>query len=154
VRALVTEVVRRQLCEVAELYTELERGPRPGSANLRLALDEAAGGAWSAPEARAGRLLRRSRYPDFKRNATVRLRDGTALTVDFLWPSLRAVLEVDSVEFHGDPGDADDTDERHTLLEGSGFRVAHRRPFVINHAPARFVAGIEAWLDGLSADAA
>jgi very-short-patch-repair endonuclease len=152
VRALVTEVVRRELCTVDELMRELIAGPRKGSAHLRLALEEIAAGAWSAPEARAARLLRAARVPPFKQNIRLDLPDGRWLYVDFLWRSLRAVFEIDSDEYHTEPADADETDDRHLVLETLGFSVVHRRPFVVNRRPTQFVTEIAAWLAARAAE--
>jgi hypothetical protein len=69
VRALVADVVRRGLCDVAELAAELCEGPRNGSAFLRQAVDEVGAGAWSAPEARAATLMRRAGLPRFEQNS-------------------------------------------------------------------------------------
>jgi very-short-patch-repair endonuclease len=154
VRALVAEVVRRERCTVEELIAELAAGPRNGSAHLRIAIEDVAGGAWSAPEARAARLLRAAGVPRFEQNIQIDLPEGKWCYVDFLWPALRAVLEVDSDEHHSDPQDADATDEKDIALESLGYSVVHRRPYVITHQPARFTAGIAAWLAGRAAELA
>jgi very-short-patch-repair endonuclease len=146
VRALVAEAVRREHCTVADLVAELAAGPRRGSANLRLAVEEVSGGAWSAPEALAARLLRAAKVPRFRQNVTLRLPGGGHLYLDFLWTRLRAVLEIDSDEHHGLPADADATDERHLTLESLGLSVAHRRPSFIARHPQRFTDGIATWL--------
>jgi very-short-patch-repair endonuclease len=146
VRALVTEVVRRGMCTVHELAVELGAGPRRGSAHLRQAITEVSDGAWSAPEARAATLLRRSRVPPFEQNVRIDLPDGRYLIVDFLWRALHAVLEIDSIEHHSLPGDRDATDDRHLMLETLGYTVVHRTPWTVINRPEQFVAGIERWL--------
>lgn len=146
VRALVAEVVRRRLCTIDDLLVELDAGPRNGSRNLRLAIEEVRGGAWSAPEARAARLLTAAGVPLFEQNVRIDLPDGSHLIVDFLWRALRAVLEIDSDEHHGLPADADATDTRHVLLESLGYSVVHRRPSFVMRQPSAFTAGIVAWL--------
>ena len=90
----------------------------------------------------------REQVPQFKQNFRIDFPDGRWRYVDFFWPRLRAVLEIDSVEFHADAPDADATDDRHIELSTLGLSVVHRRPFVINHRPREFVAGIQAWLAG------
>jgi very-short-patch-repair endonuclease len=152
VRALIAEVVREQLCTVDELAAELADGPRNRSAHLRNAIEEVGGGAWSAPEALAARLMRTVRITGFEPNATVRLRDGRDLTVDFLWRRLRAVLEIDSAEHHEDPADDDYTSDRHLLLETAGFSVIHRKPRMIAARPRAFTDGIAAWLAARAAE--
>lgn len=151
VRALVTEAVRRDLCSVDELAAELAAGPRGGSGFLRQAVEEAGGGAWSAPEARAARALRRARLAPFEQNARIDLPNGRWLVVDFLWRALRAVLEIDSLEHHSAPPDADATSDRHLVLETHGFSVVHRTPRFVSRETKAFVAGIASWLDGLAA---
>jgi hypothetical protein len=151
VRALVTEALRRRLCTVEELVTELDAGPRRGSAHLRKAIEEASAGAWSAPEAQAGSLLRRAGVPPFEQNAPIHLPDGTSVVADFLWRALRAILEIDSQKHHGMPGDRDATDERHLRLEALGYSVVHRTPWAVHNQPGQFVTGIRAWLAGRAA---
>lgn len=146
VRALVAEVVRKGLCSIDELIVELSAGPRNGSANLRSAIEEVGGGAWSAPEARAARLMRAAGITGFKPNAAIRLPEGRELIVDFLWRRLRAVLEIDSAEYHEAPADDDYTSDRHLLLETAGFSVIHRKPRMIATRPKHFTDGIAAWL--------
>jgi very-short-patch-repair endonuclease len=146
VRALVSEVVRRRLCTVAELTAELEQGPRNGSACLRAALEDVGAGAWSAPEARAASVLRRAGVPRFEQNVRIRLPGGHEFVVDFLWRALRAVLEIDSVEHHFSPPDRDATMRRHLVLETLGFSVVHRSPAVVWREPARFAREIATWL--------
>jgi hypothetical protein len=151
VRALVAEVVRRGLCTVDELALELETGPRNGSAHLRSAIAEVADGAWSAPEARAATLLRAAGVPPFEQNQPIELPGGKCSHPDFLWRDLWAVLEIDSVEFHSLPPDADATEDRHLLLETLGYSVVHRKPILVWREPTRFVSGIAAWLAGRAA---
>ncbi|HET9169076.1 MAG TPA: hypothetical protein VFN97_06550 [Actinospica sp.] len=146
VRALVAQAVRAGLCTVDELTEELREGPRAGSAHLRRALAESRDGAWSAPEARAARLLRAARVPAFEQNARLGLPGGGYLVVDFYWRALRAVLEIDSVEHHLDPADWRATMDRHLLLETLGLSVVHRSPRAVVRQPRRFVRDIEAWL--------
>ena len=61
------------------------------------------------------------------------------------------MLEIDSVEFHGLPPDADATDTRHIQLEALGYSVIHRRPAFIVREPRGFVAGVAIWLAGCRA---
>lgn len=146
VRALISEVVRRRLCTVDELADELECGRRNGSANLRDALEEVTAGAWSAPEARAARLLRRAAVPPFEQNARIDLPGRGHVVVDFLWRNLKAVLEIDSIRHHTNAPDRDATDDRHLVLETVGYSVVHRTPWTVINRPQEFVTGIQAWL--------
>jgi very-short-patch-repair endonuclease len=146
VRALIAEVVRKELCSIDELSADLESGPRNGSAHLRDAIEEIGGGAWSAPEARAARLMRTAGITGFQPNATIRLPEGRKVIVDFLWQGLHAVLEIDSAEHHESPPDDDYTSDRHLLLETAGYSVVHRKPRMIAKRPREFTDGIAAWL--------
>jgi very-short-patch-repair endonuclease len=152
VRALIAEIVRKELCSVAELSAELQSGPRNWSAHLRDAVEEIGGGAWSAPEARAAALMRVARITGFQPNAAIRLPGGRTVIVDFLWRRLRAVLEIDSVEHHGAPADDDYTSDRHLLLETAGYSVVHRKPRMIVKRPKEFTDGIAAWLAARAAE--
>jgi very-short-patch-repair endonuclease len=146
VRTLLAQAVRSRLCTVDELTDELHAGPRNGSAHLRRALAEVSAGAWSAPEARAARILTAARIRPFEQNARIELPGGGDLIVDFLWRELRAVLEIDSVEHHLDPVDWRATMDRHLQLETLGFSVVHRTPALVATQPTRFVREIDAWL--------
>lgn len=148
VRAVVTESVRRGVCDVADLALELRLGPQRGSAHLRQAIIEAGGGAWSAPEAKAATLLHAGGIPPFEQNARIDLPDGRWFVADFLWRDLRAILEIDSDAHHSLAGDADATSDRHLVLETLGYSVVHRTPRYVHREPEGFVAGIRAWLDG------
>jgi very-short-patch-repair endonuclease len=134
------------MCTVDELMIELIHGPRKGSAFLRQAIDEVAAGAWSAPEANAGTLLREARVRPFKQNRRIDLPDGRWRYVDFIWLDLAAVLEIDSDRYHSLPPDADATDARHEELAKLGYDVIHRRPVYIRDHPDEFVRGVVGWL--------
>jgi very-short-patch-repair endonuclease len=151
VRAVTARVVQRRLCTVAELGAELAVAPRRGSKNLRIALEEVGWGAESAPEAKAARVLRRAGITDFEQNAVITLPDGTTRRVDFYWRRLRAVLEIDSVEYHFRRADWAGTWDRHLDLSILGYAVIHRPPSALLD-PARFVSDIRAWLAGREFD--
>lgn len=146
VRAVVAEALRRRLSTVDEIAAELEAGPRNGSALLRQVLAEISG-SWSAPEARAARLLRRAGVPPFGQNARIDLPSGGHYLADFLWRDLRAILEIDSAEYHLGPPEWAATMDRHLALETLGYSVAHRPPSTIRQRPERFVSEITAWLN-------
>lgn len=146
VRTVVAQSVRRRLCTIDQIAAELAAGPRRGSAHLRRAIAEVSEGAWSAPEARAARLLRAAGLGPFEQNARIGLPDGRFLIADFLWRDLKAILEIDSVEHHFDPADWRATMDRHLLLETLGYAVVHRTPAAVFSAPDRFVRDIGTWL--------
>lgn len=145
VRAVVAAAVRSGGCTVVELAGELASAPRNGSALLRQALAEVSAGAASAPEARAARLMRRAKLPPFEQNARIELPGGDYFVVDFLWRGLRAILEIDSVEYHLDPADWAATQDRHLKLTTLGYSVVHRPPSALRDE-ARFVAEVGGWL--------
>lgn len=147
VRAIVAEAVRRQLCTLDEIVVELADCPRNGSALLRQALDEVSAGAASAPEARAARLLRRAGLTGFEQNVPIPLPHGGHYLADFLWRSRRAILEIDSIEYHLGPEQWRATMDRHLVLETLGYSVIHRPPSALRQ-PAQFVADVRTWLTG------
>ena len=144
VRAIVAEAVQRGFCDVESIAVELQEGRRNGSSLLRRAVREVAAGAASAPEARAGTLLRAARVPPFEQNARVVVgsRDYFA---DFLWRELRAILEIDSREYHFAPQDWQATLRRDAALETAGYSVIHVVPSDLRDS-AEFVRRVRQWL--------
>lgn len=102
VRALVAFVVRKGLCTLLELTAELEEGLRNGSCLLRQAIGEVSGGAASAPEARAARILCVAGVVFFEQNVCIELFNGCHYVVDFYWFELWVIFEIDSVEYYFD----------------------------------------------------
>jgi hypothetical protein len=100
VRALVTTAVQRELCSIEELTAQLRRAPRRNSAALRLAVADAAAGARSVAEAEAAELLRIGGVPTFELNVPFVHAGRVIAVADVLWRELRAVLEIDSREYH------------------------------------------------------
>ena len=147
VRATVARAVQHQLCTVEQLQSEYDGGPRRGSALLRTALTEIQQGAASAPEARAGAALRKAELGPFEQNARIDLPGGGYYVADFLWRELRAVLEIDSVEYHFDQAEWARTLRRHRELEAAGYSVIHMRPAEVRNE-ASFVRAVESWLAG------
>jgi hypothetical protein len=145
VRELVARVVRDGRCTIDELSTELSAGPRNGSALLRQALLEVTAGAASAPEARAARILHRAGVPAFEQNAEIPLPQGGFYVADLLWRSLRAILEIDSVEYHLGPVQWRRTMDRHLILTTLGYSVIHRPPSALSDE-RRFATEVRAWL--------
>lgn len=147
VRTVVARAVRTNWCTVADIHDELAHAQCNGSALLRTALTDigaSASASASAPEARAARILRRNGIDGFVQNARVDY-PGGFYVADFLWPELRAVLEIDSVEYHLDPVDWRATMDRHLRLETLGYSVVHRPPSALAD-PSRFAGDIRQWL--------
>lgn len=151
VRAIVARVVQRGHATVAEIAVELEAGPRNGSRLLREALAEVGYGAESAPEARAAVMLRRAGLTGFVQNQRFSLPDGGYYKADFLWPELRAILEIDSLEYHFDVENWEATMDRHLALATLGFSVIHRAPSALKNN-SKFIADIRGWLGARRAE--
>ncbi|HEY2041230.1 MAG TPA: DUF559 domain-containing protein [Jatrophihabitans sp.] len=147
VRAITGRAVQRRMCTLEELRNELEAGRRNGSALLRDALTDVEHGAWSAPEARAGRALRKAKVGPFEQNVELTTPGGRRYCVDFLQRALMAVLEIDSREHHFDEADWGRTMTRDRELEALGYSVIHVRPSELRDEH-RFVADIREWLAG------
>jgi very-short-patch-repair endonuclease len=100
------------------------------------------------PEARAGRLLRAAGVTGFEQNTDVWVGDQR-FVADFLWLELRAVLEIDSTEFHLTPEDHAATLARDHVLQAAGYIVLHVKPSQLRDADS-FVTLIRAWLAALT----
>lgn len=144
VTRLVTAAVQKRLCSVDELSAEYRYGARRGSLLLRRALEDAGAGAHSVPEARAGRLLRAGGVTGFEHNAPVQV-GGATFYGDFVWRTLRAILEIDSTEHHFSPADQTATLVRDQKLQLAGWAVMHVKPSQLRTAE-RFVEMMRSWL--------
>jgi very-short-patch-repair endonuclease len=149
VQSLVGFAIQQRRCDIAELATELEAGPRRGSRHLREALRDAGYGAHSAPEATAGRLLRAAGI-HMGQNVEVAL-GARRFVADFLDTERRAILEVDSVAHHYSVADQDATLARDQALQAAGYRVLHVKPRQLVNANA-FVRLVGSWLSSCDAD--
>jgi hypothetical protein len=153
VRALVTGAVQRRRCTVDDLVAELDHVPRNNSANLRRAVDDVRGGARSVAEAEAIDVLRRSPVPAFEANVPIVTAAGMLIAVaDCLWRALRAVLEIDSREFHFREEDWQRTMARHSLLTRYGLSLDHYSPAQIRRSPTTWAHGVEQWLRSRAAE--
>ena len=153
VRAMITQSVQRGLCTQDELLAELEAAPQNGSGHLRAALEDIRRGARSIAEAEAVALLRRPDVPPFDVNAEIRDATGHVVAVaDVLWRSLRAILEVDSREFHFGEQEWKQTMRRHNRLAALGYAVVHYPPSAIRSGGQMWVDEVAAWLRGRAAE--
>lgn len=120
-RAIVIEAVQRRIVAPDELAHELSRGSRRGSARLWRALDEAAAGSWSVPEAEVAELI--ARMPDLPEpwlNPQLRLPDDTVLVSPDVWfDDVALALMVHSWQHH-----AVGEDWTRTVLEDSELASA------------------------------
>ncbi|MGN6606886.1 MAG: hypothetical protein ACTHMS_07735 [Jatrophihabitans sp.] len=132
VRAAVTASIQRGRVGVADLVREYEQGPRNGSHWLRQALKDAIAGAKSIAEADASQRMTAARVPTYELNVPVHNEFGELLfEVDVLWRMLRAVLEVDSREYHLDEAAWLATMAKHKALTVHGIALVHDAPSVI-----------------------
>lgn len=139
VRALLTASVQRGLCTPDELRSGLAHIARRDSGLVRRALLDVMDGAHSEAEAVALNKLRFADVPPFELNVSILARDGQLIAVaDFLWRELRAILEVDSRQFHFSEADWHRTSVRHNRLTAAGLAVQH-------YPPQRFRSG-DSWL--------
>jgi hypothetical protein len=140
VRAMVAEVVQRDLATVAKLRAELDRGRRNGSGLLRRALEVGADGARSAPEAELRLALAGSDLlPRVRWNPQLVDAGGRRLPTPDGWiDDVGLALEVDSREYHLSPEDWERTLARHTRFAEHGVLVLHFPPSrVRRHAEVR-----------------
>lgn len=150
VRAMVAAAVQHDLCTVDDLIAELAAAPRNGSGLLRRALAEIADGARSAAEAQALQYLRRADVPPFELNAPITDLTGRVIAyADVLWPQLRAVLEIDSREYHFDADDWHKTMRRHNKVARLGYALTHYPPSAIG---AGWTDEVETWLHARAAE--
>ena len=138
IRALVTASVQKGACTPGELIDQLPKIARRDSGRLRKALEDVVDGAHSEAEAKALTSLRLADVPAFELNVALIDVHGRVIAVaDVLWRELRAILEVDSRQFHFSEVDWHQTSDRHNRLTSHGFALVH-------YPPARFDG--ESWL--------
>jgi hypothetical protein len=143
--ALLAEVVQRRLTTVPALRAELDAGPTAGSATVRRAMQQIAGGAASLPEADLLRLVACSLLlPAPAVNESIHLPDGAPVVPDLCWPHARLVVEVDSVEHHGFGPAPEWTSRRRARLVAAGWTVLSVSPARVRDDPRGVLADIEA----------
>jgi very-short-patch-repair endonuclease len=152
VRAVVANSVQRGWCRISELEQELRHGPAAGSALLRQAIAEVAGGVRSVAEADLLDLIKWAGLPMPMFNA--RLFVGTMLVAvaDAWWPEARVAVEVDSREWHLSPEEWEETVRRHARMTAQGILVLHFTPKQIRTERAQVVATIRAALEAARVD--
>jgi hypothetical protein len=146
VRAMVTTGVQRGVASPSGLVAELSAAPRNGSKLLRIAVEDILDNARSIAEAEAIDQLRRASIPAFEVNVPI-ITDGSVVAVaDLLWRELRAVLEIDSREFHFGEVGWKATSRRHNRLTSLGLAVVHYPPSAVRDAGSGWVGEVERWL--------
>lgn len=143
-RALVLAAVADGWCDEPSLRAELDAGPRRGSGRCRIALDDAAGGARSAPEAElaeeACAAVRRGELPPFLLNPQLLLDGVPLITPDLYVPGLGLGSEMDSVRHHGSADDLEATLVRHDRAWRAGIELLHVTPTHFRRDRRGFVA--------------
>lgn len=147
-RAIVTSAVQRGLTSPDDLARELDASARNGSGLLRRAIDDLLAGARSVAEAEAFEQLRaRPDIPPFEANVPIHDDAGRTVAVaDALWRGLRAVLEIDSREFHFGEPEWKRTMRRHNLLGRLGLSVVHYPPSAIRDRNSGWLDEVAQWL--------
>lgn len=147
VRAMVTSAVQRGRCTVDELLAELHAGPRQGSRLFRLALADAVDGARSVAEAEAAQRMTKARIPAFELNVPILDAAGAVIAVaDVLWRDLRAILEIDSREYHLSETAWKQTMARHNRLTRAAFALTHLPPSEVSGRSAGWLEELSGWL--------
>jgi len=98
-------------------------------------------------EARLLSLIKAAGLPAPECNRVVEV-DGNRLTVDFLWPERRLVIETDGARFHDNPVAFERDRLRDRALQLCDYRVLHFTYRQVEDEPADVVAGIRRLLGG------
>jgi hypothetical protein len=143
VRALVTEVVQRNLVDVGALQEELDRGQMRGSALLRDAMSLVSEGVWSAPEADLAELFRAANVGSVIYNAALVDGRGRFVSICDAWmDDVGLAIEVDSIEHHTTPTGFARTLERNRRYALLGVTVLPILPSDLGTRPARVLADV------------
>ena len=146
VQALVAAAVQGGQCTPDELGLALDTAARRGSAILRRCLEDLRDGARSVAEVRASEQLRRAAVPNFELNVPiVDAQQRTIAIADILWRALRAILEIDSHEFHFSAEAWRQTTYRHNRLTACGYAVTHYPPSHISGG-MQWTGEVAGWL--------
>lgn len=143
-RAVVIEAVQRRIVRIGDLSRELDRGPRQGSARLRLALAEAAQGSWSVPEADLAGILSGSRVlPAPMLNPRLRAGKESLIRPDLWFEDVGLAVMVHSWQYHAEGDDWSATVEKDGELSSYGVTVIGVSPRAIRKGPDRVLRYIE-----------
>lgn len=142
VRAVVASAVQRGTVQVWQLAEELSRGPRQGSARLRVALAEVADGVRSVAEGDLRALVRREKLPEPVYNARLYIGGEFLASPDAWWQEAALAAEVDSREWHLSSADWEQTLARHARMSALGIVVLHYPPRRLRAEPRRVAAEI------------
>jgi hypothetical protein len=141
VRGLVLGAVADDLVTAEELAALLAGEPFNGTALLRQAINDAADGAASPPEAEMADALRGCRQP-FLLNPELWIDGRLVGSPDGYFLGLGAGWEVDSRERHEGDESFDETLSRHTTFGGHGLVLAHPTPKRIRQRTATTASAV------------
>lgn len=143
-RALVIGAVQRRLARLDDVAHWVNVRQPNGSVVLRRALNEAAAGAWSVPEADVLALLRASSaLPPVWANPWLFDADGRRLTTPDAWfDDVALAVMVHSRQFHADALDWDATVTQDSDLSAAGVIVLGVTPAALTRDPARVLARV------------
>ncbi len=145
VDAIVAEVVRRQLCTIDSLRTELELGQRRGSGLFRDALTAVEAGARSGPEVDLVQIMKTGKIPNVVFNARVLGADGLYIGTPDAWlDDVGVAVEVDSREHHATDDGYDRTLRRNARYAAAGIIVVPVLPSDERNHPATVLKTIQA----------
>ncbi len=128
-----------------EILAAIERGPnRPGVALIRAVLNSEGGPRMT--RSKAERILlaltRSARLP-----APVANTVAAGVSVDFLWPEHRVVVEVDGYQFHGHRAAFERDHRKDLVLDAAGYHVIRITWRQLRYEPFVVVAHIACALD-------
>ncbi len=141
--ALVISAVQDRLVRLDDVQHWVSLRPRNGSRRLVAAVDAAASGAWSVPEAELSALLRPTEVPFAWANPSLSDGAGRRLTTPDLWvDDVALAVMVHSREFHGAHLDWEATVDSDEDLRAAGVEVVGVTPSSIRRNPTRVVERI------------
>jgi hypothetical protein len=143
--SLVIRAVQDRRVRLEDVHHWVEARRPNGRAVLRAAVEQAAAGAWSVPEAELLRLVSASRaLPEVWPNPELRDGEGRRLTTPDAWfDDVALAVMVHSRRFHADELAWDATVDADSDLVAAGVRVVGVTPRAIARDPARVMHRIE-----------
>jgi hypothetical protein len=129
VRTVVASAVQRGPCDLPSLITELNQGPKVGSAKLRQALEEVCVGIRSSAEADLKDIIGSCDLEEPLYNPELYAWDGTFIGMpDAWWQRAGVAAEVDSLQYHMSPEDYENTVTRHNRMRAYDINMLHFLP--------------------------
>ncbi|WP_392542963.1 hypothetical protein [Oryzobacter telluris] len=144
--AILIEAVQRDLATVDDLAEWVFRLRTRDAASLHDALDAAASGAWSVPEAEVLTLVARSRLlSQAWANPTLHTEGGRRLVTPDVWfDDVALAVMVHSRKFHQDGDQWEDTVEKDSDLTAAGAVVVGITPLRMRRDPDATLRRVEA----------